>query len=276
VIKRLGKEYANQLLINGRGMTRKITDTKMMAHVPMLLHPKPEKTLVICFGMGTTYRSAIAYEGHVTVVELVQEVYDAFDFFYGDAQRVRDYQKGNMITNDGRIFLKLTQEMYDIITIDPPPPIDGAGVNNLYSQDFAELAKSRLAPGGIMAHWIPFPGSKAGVDDRRTFFMLVYTFARVFPYTYAVPGWHNVGLHIIGSLQPLKIDTESIGLRMKKPSVLKDIREWDPVTSAYFGRLRLLKMPDILPPAVTDDRPLLEFNLLRTWHLQKRHPIRMP
>jgi spermidine synthase len=139
VAKDLSNPQSNLLLINDMGMTVKVTDTKMMAHLPMLLHPKPENTLVICFGMGTTFRSAISHNGSVTAVELIKEVYEAFPYFYNDADRVRAYPKGNLIINDGRTFLKLTQDRYDVITIDPPPPIDAAGVNNLYSKDFLNL-----------------------------------------------------------------------------------------------------------------------------------------
>ncbi len=273
ILKRKDEKYARLLLVDGRGMTVKVTETKMIAHLPMLLHPNPQKTLVICFGMGTTSRSAITYGGKVMVVELVREVLDGFNYFYGDADRVRKYVKGKMIVNDGRNFLKLTHEKYDVITIDPPPPIDGAGVNNLYSQDFAELAKSKLAPGGIMADWIPYPGTSSGVDDWGTFSMLVYSFARVFPYVYTIKGWNSVGLHVIGSEQPLNINIDEIRKKMKNPLILKDITEWNPVTANYFKKLKLLKDPKILPPPVTDDRPRLEFSLLRTWDLPKKYPF---
>ena len=35
-------------------------------------------------------------------MELVNEVLGAFDHFYSDAQRIRDYPNGQMINNDGR------------------------------------------------------------------------------------------------------------------------------------------------------------------------------
>jgi spermidine synthase len=91
VAKQRTRPLANRLLVNGMGMTVKITDTKMMAHLPMLTHPNPENTLVICFGMGTTFRSAISHNGKVTAVELIKEVYEAFPFFFDDANRVKAY-----------------------------------------------------------------------------------------------------------------------------------------------------------------------------------------
>lgn len=263
VAKNRSNSLANQLLINGMGMTVKVTDTKMMAHLPMLLHPNPENTLVICFGMGTTFRSAISHNGKVTAVELVEEVYEAFPYFFDDADRVQAYPKGKLITNDGRIFLKLTQDRYDVITIDPPPPIDAAGVTNLYSKEFLALAQSRLKDGGIMAHWIPFPGTLAGVNDKYTFKMLLATFKEVYPYSYVLPAWNGIGVHVLGSTKPIEVSKKRIKERIAVKSVAQDISEWDNIPLDYYGKLTPLQLPDFRGAIVTDNRPLLEFNLLR-------------
>ena len=265
VIKQRNEPLAKLLLVNGLGMTVKITDTKMMAHLPMILHPDPQDTLVICFGMGTTYRSAISYGGNVTVVELVKEVLDAFDYFYQDASRVRNYAKGRMVVNDGRNFLKLTRQKYDVITIDPPPPIDAAGVNNLYSREFLELAKTHLKKGGIMAHWIPFPGTLSGVDDIATFNMLVQTFAEVYPFVSVQRGVHDVGLHVLGSMEHLEFSIDRVKQRLSTKEVVDDLREWDPVPLGYFQDIKEFRLPTGDRELVTDDRPRLEFYLLRTW-----------
>ena len=211
------------------------------------------------------HTSAIAYGGNVTVVELVKEVFGAFDFFYDDAARVRSYPKGRMIVNDGRNFLKLSHEKYDVITIDPPPPIDAAGVNNLYSREFLEMAKSHLKKGGIMAHWIPFPGSGSGIDDKPTFNMLFQTFADVFPYVYIINGYHYVGLHVLGSTESLKISMVLLKNRLSRKNIIDDVTEWDPVPFAYFEEIHPFVRTQVSQESVTDDHPLLEFYLLRTW-----------
>jgi spermidine synthase len=275
VLKRRDQALADTLLINGTGMTSKVTDTKMMAHLPMLIHPMPENTLVICFGMGTTYRSAISHGARVTAVELVDEVFDVFDYFYEDATRVRAYPKGQMITNDGRNFLKLTQEHFDVITIDPPPPIDAAGVNHLYSKEFLELTRERLNKGGIMAHWIPFPWAKAGVDSWSTFNMLVDTFASVFPHTAILPSWHRLGMHVLGTVEePIEIHQDQLQQGLSRPTVARDLKEWDDVPDTLLQGLVHLLPPQQDALLTTDARPHLEFSLLRCWRsgTQKLHP----
>lgn len=264
-----------RLLINGVGMTSKMTDTKLMAHLPMLLHPDPENTLVICLGMGTTYRSAISYGKKVTVVELVKEVTEAFDYFYEDAFLLKTYPKGRIIVNDGRNFLKLTHEKFDVITVDPPPPIDAAGVNNLYSKEFIMLARDHLNKGGIMAHWMPYPGTASGVDDLQTHDMLVNTFAQVFPSVYVLKSLNKFGLHVIGSMEPINISEETIKSKLSNNAVSIDINEWEQVPFEFFTSEWMVLPPGYLTnPVITDNNPQLEFYLLRTIRSgsKKMHP----
>ncbi|MGO9613698.1 MAG: fused MFS/spermidine synthase [Dissulfurispiraceae bacterium] len=277
VTKNLLKPNREVLLVNGLGMTVKTTDTKMMAHLPMLIHPNPENTLVICFGMGTTYRSAVSYGKKVTVAELVKEVVDTFDYFYKDASIVRAYSGGKIVVNDGRNFLKITRANFDVITIDPPPPIDAAGVNNLYSKEFIELAKKHLNEGGIMAQWMPLPGSGSGVDDVETIKMLIRTFAQVFPYTYIHKSFDGNGLHVIGSMEPIDISSKVVRDKLSNKAVSDDINEWQGVPFDFFIEGWELLPPKnwFVGPVITDNEPHLEFYLLRTLRRggKKMHPI---
>ncbi|MBF0537966.1 MAG: fused MFS/spermidine synthase [Nitrospirae bacterium] len=260
------------LLVNGKSMTMKVTDTKVMAHLPMLLHKNPEKTLVLCFGMGTTYRSAISHGGYVTVVELVDEVVEAFDYFYADAKNIRQYPKGRIVINDARNFLKLTKDRFDVITIDPPPPIDAAGVNHLYSRDFMALVKSRLKDDGILAHWIPMPGSIAGVDDELTFNMLFYTIKSVFPYTYFMMGYNRIGVHVIASMKPIDISLDRVTRRLAaNTKITSDLTELDAVPVSLFASIRPMKdFANTDVQIVTDDKPLLEFYLIDFWKRDRK------
>lgn len=60
---------AKNLLINSIPTTGIVMETKLMAHLPLLLHKNPKNGLVICFGMGTTFRSAYLHGIDVTAVE---------------------------------------------------------------------------------------------------------------------------------------------------------------------------------------------------------------
>jgi spermidine synthase len=84
----LKRNKARLLLVNSTIITGKLLTTKLMAHLPLLLHPHPRKALVICFGMGTTFRSLAAHGIEVQGVELVPEEIDTFPLLYEDATQI--------------------------------------------------------------------------------------------------------------------------------------------------------------------------------------------
>ncbi|HEV8630686.1 MAG TPA: hypothetical protein VGV61_10245 [Thermoanaerobaculia bacterium] len=261
-----GDRFHAVLAVNAVGMTRLVTATKLMAHLPLIAHPDPQETLVICFGMGTTFRSAMSHGHRVTVVELVGQVPDAFPTFHPDTAALRRDPRGRVVIDDGRSFLQLTRQRFDVITIDPPPPIDSAGVNNLYSRDFTRLARSRLKPGGIFAQWIPYPRGGSGVADRRTFSMLLRSITDAFPYVAGVGGLQPIGMHILASEHPIALDQARLRARLQDSRVLHDVDEWEHVPLGWFLALRPIdpRSVEAFPP-VTDDRPRLEFDLIRLW-----------
>ena len=55
---------------------------------------------------------------------------------------------------DGRYFLQTSDQRFDLITGEPPPP-GIAGVENLYSREYFQLIHDRLAQGGIVTYWLP-------------------------------------------------------------------------------------------------------------------------
>ncbi len=151
------------LITNGIGMTKLTPSTKMMAHLTLasLDHP-PRNVLVICFGMGTTYRSVISWGVPVTAVELVPSVPKIFSYYHEDGAQIMASPFGHVVIDDGRRYLERSSDKYDAIIIDPPPPVQAAGSSLLYSEEFYALAKERLQPAGVLQQWLP-----AADDDVR-------------------------------------------------------------------------------------------------------------
>jgi spermidine synthase len=155
-----GTKLDKHLFVNGIGVTTLTPETKFMAHLPLALHAgKPESMLIICFGMGTTHRSALSWNVDTTTVELVPSVKDAFEFYYQDAARILNNSKGHIVIDDGRRYLKRISKKFDVVATDPPPPVEAAGSSLLYSEEFYELVKQHLKPNGIIQVW--FPGGEA-------------------------------------------------------------------------------------------------------------------
>ena len=100
--------------------------TKVMAHLPLAsLNHAPQSALVVCFGMGTTYRSLLSWNIPSTAVELVPSVPQLFWYFHSDGPELLRSPLSHVVIDDGRRYLERTSEQYDVVTIDPPPPVEG-------------------------------------------------------------------------------------------------------------------------------------------------------
>ena len=254
------------LLVNGVGMTRLTPVTKFMVHLPLAFHQgPPHSVLVICFGMGTSFRSALSWNVQTTAVELVPDVPESFGFYYADAAKVLKNPKGHIIIDDGRRFLNRTQEKYDVIVVDPPPPVESAGSSLLYSTDFYALIKQHLNPNGILQMWWP------GGGDYIMTQAVIRPICKSFPYTGAFTSVEGWGIHFLASMQPIKPQSlHELASRLPE-SAKRDLLEWAPVNDApaYLGKVVLTGVPAdrLLNPRldveITDDDPVNEYFLLR-------------
>jgi spermidine synthase len=254
------------LLVNGIGMTILTPITKFMVHLPLAFHKgQPESTLVICFGMGTTYRSALSWNIATTVVELVPSVTKAFGFYHADAARFVNDPNGHIITDDGRRYLNRTDKKFDVIVVDPPPPVQAAGSSLPFSKDFYELAKQHLKTGGIVQMWFP------GDDDSETRQAVLRSIHESFPHVRCFPSVEGWGVHMLASMEPIEsLNAQQLAARMPE-SAKKDLMEWNDSKNiaAYLERVvtREISIPSALNPdariQVTDDEPFNEYFLLR-------------
>ena len=129
----------------------------LMAHLPMAASRDARDALLICYGVGNTARSLLAWptlQG-LDVVDISTEVLGLagqFEEVHG-SNPLAD-PRVEVFVQDGRRHLLRTSRRYDAITSEPPPPTD-AGVVNLYTREFYRAAKGALKPGGVLAQWLP-------------------------------------------------------------------------------------------------------------------------
>jgi hypothetical protein len=229
---------ARALVIDGFVATAEdmpaVSYMEWMGRLPMLLHPEPKRALVICFGTGQT-ANAVRQEDpeRLDVVELNPAVLRMAPHFHSN-QGVLDDARVRAIVMDGRAWLRRSRERYDVVTLEPMPP-HFAGVNSLYSREFYEIVASRLAPGGIVAQWVPFhllpPFHAASIAA---------TFQAVFPDAFL---WRGLGSSIlVGRREPVGTPLGS---------------EWPGLSRAGTGR------PDSAADA--DRRVLLDSTQLARW-----------
>ncbi len=257
-----------QLLVNGIGMTGLTPITKMIAHLPLAFLPRPPKNaLVICFGMGTTHRSVLSWDVPSTAVELVPSVVSVFPFFHADANQLLRSPLSHVVIDDGRFYMERSNQQYDVIAIDPPPPVEAAGSSLLYSKQFYAIAKMRLAPGGILQQWFPM-----GSADPAIIASVAKALRESFPYVRvfrSIEGW---GYHFLASQSPLPSPSAATLASHMPPAAVADLIEWGPAHDAeqqFAGVLRQelsldgLIAQDPAVPALQDDRPVNEYFILR-------------
>ncbi len=257
---------SKQLWVNGYSMSSLTPATKMMAHLPLAFSDAPRKVLIVCFGMGTTHRSALSWGVDTTVVELTPSVPRLFPYYHADGNELLKSPHSHVIIDDGRRFLERSRETFDVITIDPPPPIGAAGSSLLYSVEFYQIAQRRLNPHGILQQWLPG-------GDAATRSAVIGALSQSFPYVRAFQGFGGFGIHFLASLQPLPERSSGELAARLPPNAAADLVEWGPRDTPQ-GQFDLILRHEIATPelmemvlnenALRDDRPVNEYFLLRS------------
>lgn len=232
----------------------------LMGHLPTLLSADPKNALVICFGCGMT-TGALDDQPEfetVTCVELSRAVLEAGHLFARSNGDVRDSKRVNFVLADGRNYLARSQQLYDVITFEPPPPTQ-AGVVNLYSADYYRLCKEHLTDDGIVCQWVPLL-----LLDEPDLRLVVKAFLEVFPDATLWEGSADDYL-LIGSKTPMKIDYQELKRRMSDPALKERLSRLgidgpDSLLATFMHGPEYLAQMTATTPVTTDDRPYLEYS----------------
>jgi len=263
--------FGKRLLVNGVGMTELSTITKIMAHLPLAsLDHAPQNGLVICFGMGTAYRSLLSWGIPATAVELVPSVPKLFGYFHPDGPQLLQSPLSHLVIDDGRRYLERTSEQYDIITLDPPPPVQSAGSSMLYSTEFYASAKQRLRPDGILQQWLPGGDAVVRAAVARAI-LESFQYVRCFHSSNFI-ALKEGGVYFLASGRPIQKRTAAELVARMPQSAVADLMEWshqpaaaaelDAVVQNEFAPLELTAdAPDV--SALHDDQPVNEYYVLR-------------
>jgi spermidine synthase len=261
-----GTGMNKHLMVNGVGITYLTPMTKMMAHLPLAsLDHAPRNALVVCFGMGTTYRSLLSWGIPTTAIELVPSVPRLFGYFHSDGAELLRSPLSHVVIDDGRRYLERTTGQYDVITIDPPPPVEAAGSSLLYSKEFYLIAGRRLATGGILQQWLP-------MGDAVVKSAVAKALQESFPYVRVFRALDGRGFHFLASNQPIASRTSQELAERMPVKAATDLVEWGPAPTPgdMFGIVlrqdlsleQLIRdAPEV--PALQDDRPENEYYVLR-------------
>ncbi len=154
-----GRNTSYRLITNGHSMSGTGVGAKryMNAYVylPVALRPNPKSALLISYGVGNTAKCLVDNTTleQVDIVDISRGVLRMSRHIYGNDNPL-DSAKVTVTIEDGRHYLLLTDQSYDLITAEPPPP-KNSGIVNLYSKEYFQLAYDRLNDQGMISYWLP-------------------------------------------------------------------------------------------------------------------------
>jgi spermidine synthase len=241
------------------------------ALIPALFTHKFDRALVIGLGVGGTLRTAASLPfKRLDVAELAPGVVEAAREHFSDVNKLvfdRDPRVSLRIA-DGRNFLLLSREKYDLITAELTSLwISGEG--DLYNKEFYQLCRSHLNEHGVLQQWVALHHFRT-----RELLVLLNTVAKVFPHVALFTNPAVGHAWLVASASPLEIDyaeiaalDQSTNLRpeleaVHLPSMWSLLGEMTLYESSY-GRA-VAEMPQLtgLPPnfVSSDFHPYLEYH----------------
>jgi predicted membrane-bound spermidine synthase len=258
-----------RLLTNGHPMSSTLPTAqrymRALAHIPLLSMDEPRSALVIGFGVGNTTHAASLHPTmqRIEVADLSKDVLAAAGYFSDANGNVLENSRVSVFVNDGRQHLQIVEpESYDLITLEPPP-IAYAGVAALYSRDFYSLAKTRLKPGGFVSQWLP-----AYQVPTSTTLAMIRAFIDVFPNAVLLSGAESELLLLGRNSADNQIEPNRLVAALSRaPAVQEDLRRVDlgsatEIVGTFVGSARTLAEATREVPAVTDDHPSQEYDVL--------------
>ncbi len=224
-------------------------------HYPLAQLPLVERLLLVSASAGELLevkKHAPATVDYVEIDPVVSEVQLSLGL-------LRNIPGLRVINRDARAFLAEPGEQYDAIIVGISEP-ETFGANRFFTTRFFELARNRLAPGGVLAFAMEGFGSYLGEPQRRKLSILMSTVSKSFPHVLLLPGGC---IHFLCSDRPLS--SRIPGLLAAK-GVETDYIAW------YFDgdvtRERIETLNDLVDgrsPVNTDMKPRLLPYMFSQW-----------
>ena len=225
---------------------------RLLGHIPALLHPKPRSVLVVGFGAGITAGTFVLYPEieRIVICEIEPIIPPNIGpYFSEENYDVLHDPRVTVVYDDARHYMLTTKEKFDIITSDPIHPwVKGSAM--LYTQEYFNLAKQRLNPGGVITQWAPLYQSNpvAVKSEIATFFKVFPTgiiWSNHFERKGYAPGYDLI---LSGQVTPTVINLDELSQRLMRP-------DYDRVR-ASLSQVRISSLADLLATYVAQQADL--------------------
>lgn len=218
----------------------------LLAVLPSLFSARAESAFVIGYGTGMTagVLASLPEMKRVVVAEISPAVVAAAPLFDFGNFGARQSPQLEIVHGDAYRTLLRSDERYDVIVSEPSNPWV-VGVEMLFSREFLEAAKSRLAPGGVYAQWF-----HVYETDAATIETVLRTYASVFP---RVAIWYGLApdLVLLGWPDPkAETDLATLERRFSEPAIQAALR------ASQVRALPALLAHELLPAGALHAMPL--------------------
>ena len=181
--------FGRSLILDGKTQSTERDEHiyhETLVHPAMLCNPNPKHIFIGGGGEGGTLREVLSHKSveGVTMVDLDSEVVALCrEYLPNHHKGSFDDYRTNLIHDDARGYLQETLDYYDVIILDLVDPLEGGTAALLYTQEFYELAKARLNPGGVL---VTQSGPAGLLNYTECFTTIFNTLGTLFAYTTAV------------------------------------------------------------------------------------------
>lgn len=265
VVTQLGEQFnffANGLLMF-TAPEPDIMFIEELIHFPMLQHHSPRNVLLIGGGIGGTLDEILKHP--------VEKVYytELDPLIIEVARKYLPSEISNPKVRveyiDGRLFVKTTQEKFDVVIVNLPPP-STLQLNRLYTLEFFEEVKKILKEDGILS--IRLPWSEAYMSKEMIYHnrCIYRTIKEAFPSSLLIPGEYGF---ILASPNKLWDDAETIAQALEDRGINTRL-----LTKEYinykFSEEKLMKALKVLENDVkinSDMRPIAIYYNVVLWNV---------
>ena len=206
---------------HGQGFVPFLSTHMLLGMLGPMLHPAPTRVLTIGVGSGGTPYGATVNPAtrEIRAIELIRPVLDALsDIARQDPQSavgaLLSDPRVTLEYGDGRRALTRGTGLYDVIEADAIRP-QSSHSGLLYSAEFLEQVRARLAPGGLYVQWAPT-------------WRVVDTMAAGFPYAVLL---RPVNV-MIASDRPIPLDHAALQAALQRPDIVAFVRRGNPALNS--------------------------------------------
>ncbi|MDH5695181.1 MAG: polyamine aminopropyltransferase [Dehalococcoidia bacterium] len=200
----------------------------------MITHPCPETVFIAGGGEGATLREVLSHNTvkRAVMVDIDEEVVAICQKFLPNYSRGSfEDKRTELLHVDARDYLAKNSELFDIIIIDLPDPLEEGPAYLLYTREFYQLVRERLTANGI----IVVQAGSAAWTELLNFTAVNNTLKSVFPivcpYQVDVPCFGGPWGFCLASqnLDPLQLSPAEVDSRISARS-LTNLKFYDGLT----------------------------------------------